>query len=125
MWVTLGSTAGGASVLHMILDVLNMVDQDVIHLSHLTFSWFEDSYVFSYNNAQLFGREETRLVGSFTFAQPTESLRTYAGVSIEFKCAKSLTHECTRALLGLVRTLPSAGGGGRIGPPIYLGNQQT
>ena len=30
----------------------------------------------------------------------------------------------TRALLGLVRTLPSAGGG-RIGPPIYLGNQQT
>ena len=33
----------------------------------------------------------------------------------------------TRALLGLVRTLPSAGGGGggRIGPPIYLGNLQT
>ena len=30
----------------------------------------------------------------------------------------------TRALLGLVRTLPSAGGG-RIGPPIYLENQQT
>ena len=32
----------------------------------------------------------------------------------------------TRALLGLVRTLPAAGeGGGRSGPPIYLGNQQT
>ena len=34
--------------------------------------------------------------------------------------------DLTRALLGLARTLPSAGGGGRIGPPpIYLGNQQT
>ena len=41
--------------------------------------------------------------------------RQYASKDMQLGSSRDL--DLTRALLGLVRTLPSAGGGGRIGPP--------